>query len=32
MCVAVALLFRVHSEVTEEIKSVPKGKQEWIKK
>jgi cell division protein FtsW len=32
MCAAVALLFRVHSEVTEEIKSVPKGKQEWIKK
>lgn len=32
MCAAVALLFRVHSEVTEQIKSVPKGKQEWIKK
>jgi cell division protein FtsW len=32
MCAAVALLFRVHSEVTEHIKSVPKGKQEWIKK
>ncbi len=31
MCVAVALLFRVYSEVTEQIKSVPKGKQEWIK-
>ena len=31
MCAAVALLFRVHSEVAEEIKSVPKGKQEWIK-
>ena len=32
MCAAVALLFRVHSEVTEQIKSVPKGKQEWIRK
>ena len=32
MCIAVALLFRVHSEVVEQIKSVPKGKQEWIKK
>lgn len=31
MCAAVALLFRVHTEVTEHIKSVPKGKQEWIK-
>lgn len=31
MCAAVALLFRVHSEVTEQIKSVPKGKPEWIK-
>jgi cell division protein FtsW len=31
MCAAVALLFRVYSEVTEQIKSVPKGKQEWIK-
>jgi cell division protein FtsW len=32
MCAAVALLFRVHTEVTEQIKSVPKGKQEWIRK
>jgi cell division protein FtsW len=32
MCAAVALLFRVHTEVVEQIKSVPKGKQEWIKK
>ena len=32
MCAAVAMLFRVHSEVTEQIKSVPKGKQEWIRK
>jgi cell division protein FtsW len=31
MCAAVALLFRVYSEVTEQIKSVPRGKQEWIK-
>ncbi len=31
MCAAVALLFRVHTEVTEQIKSVPKGKQEWIR-
>lgn len=31
MCAAVALLFRVYSEVTEQVKSVPKGKQEWIK-
>lgn len=31
MCAAVALLFRVHTEVVEQVKSVPKGKQEWIK-
>ncbi len=32
MCIAVSLLFRVHSEVVERSLSVPKGKQEWIKK
>jgi cell division protein FtsW len=32
MCAAVALLFRVHNEVNEQMMSVPKGKQEWIKK
>jgi cell division protein FtsW len=32
MCVGMALLFRVYSEVTEVMLSVPKGKQEWIRK
>ncbi len=32
MCSAVALLFRVHSEVAEREMSAPKGKQEWIRK
>jgi cell division protein FtsW len=30
MCAAVALLFRVQSEVTERIVSSPKGKPEWV--
>ncbi len=30
MCVAVALLFRVYSEVAEKIASIPKAKREWI--
>ncbi len=32
ICSGVALLFRVHTEVIERGMSVPKGKQEWIKK
>jgi cell division protein FtsW len=31
MCVAVALLFRVHTEVAEHMLTVPKGREEWIK-
>lgn len=31
MCAAMALLFRVNSEVVEKIKATPKGREEWVR-
>ncbi len=31
MCAAMALLFRINSEITEKMKSSPKGKAEWVR-